>query len=77
MKFQEEAYVNILHHPPRGVRRARGPATQRGDRISKDVPITALIFVNGPIMHRALALTKVQEMSSAQTCVSGRALNIQ
>lgn len=38
-----------------------------GDMVSKDVPITAPIFINGPVMSRAWVSTKVQEMSFAKS----------
>lgn len=38
-----------------------------GDVISKAVPITSPIFINEPVMFRALAFTKVQEMRSAKS----------
>lgn len=40
---------------------------QRRDMVSKDVPITSPIFINGPVMSRAWVSTKVQEMSSAKS----------
>ena len=40
-----------------------------GDVISKAVPITSPIFINEPVMFRALAFTKVQEMRSAKSCI--------
>lgn len=35
--------------------------------VSKDVPITTPIFINGPLMSRAWVSTKVQEISSTKS----------
>lgn len=44
-----------------------GASKSEEDMISKAVPITCPIFINEPMLSRALAFTKVQEINSAKS----------